>query len=135
MIWKWLGALYYELHMDHRKTKVVHHNRLKPYHGFKRPPGYYYALAEGRRDGPQSLVLVPSQGQRLTFVLQVVWSQGRGTTLCCQRCCVQRWQEGLPPVVGPGVQRQDGCTHPCLKMLQLQVCYPCLLFSTGCSSV
>ena len=52
MIWKQLGALDYELHMDHRKTKVVHHSRLKPCHGLKRPPGYYCALAEAKRDSP-----------------------------------------------------------------------------------
>ena len=52
MIRKQLGALDYELHMDHGKTKVVHHNSLKPYHGLKRPPGYYCALAEAKRDDP-----------------------------------------------------------------------------------
>ena len=46
MIWKWLGALDCELHMDHGKTKGMNHNRLKPYHGLKRPPGYYCALVE-----------------------------------------------------------------------------------------
>ena len=71
MIWKWLGALDYELHMDHGKTKVVHHNRLKPYHGLKRPPGCYHALTETKSDSPQPQVPVESQGQMLTPVSQV----------------------------------------------------------------
>ena len=71
MTGKQLGALDYELHMDHEKTKVVHHDRLKPYHGSKRPPGYYHTLAEAKREGPQPQVPVESQGQRLTPVSQV----------------------------------------------------------------
>ena len=59
--------------MDQGKTKVVHHNRLKPYHCLKRPPGYYCALAEAKRDAPQPQVPVSSQGQRLTSVPKVVW--------------------------------------------------------------
>ena len=55
MVWKWLGALDYEVHMFHGNPKIVHHNRLKPYHGLKRPPGYYRALTEAKRDGPQPL--------------------------------------------------------------------------------
>ena len=73
MIQKQLGALEYELHLDHRKTKAVHHNRLKLYHGLKRPPGYYHALAEAKGDSPQPQVLIPSWGHRLTSVPQVVW--------------------------------------------------------------
>ena len=71
MIWKQLDALDYELHMDHGKIKAVHHNRLKPYHGMKRPPGYYCALTEAKRDNPQPQFPVGSQGQRLTPVSQV----------------------------------------------------------------
>ena len=70
-IQKWLGALDYELHMDHGKRMVVHQNRLKPYHGLKRPPGYYHALAEAKTDDPQSQVLVESLRQKLTPVFQV----------------------------------------------------------------
>ena len=72
MIWKWLGAWDYELHMDHEKTKVVHHNRLQPYHGLKRPPELLLCThAEAKRDGPQPQVPVESKGQRLTPVSQV----------------------------------------------------------------
>ena len=52
MIQKQLGALDYELHIDHGKMKVVHHNILKPYHGLRRPPGYHHALTEAKGDGP-----------------------------------------------------------------------------------
>ena len=62
MIQKWLGALDYELHMDCEKTKVVYHNRIKPYHGLKRPPGYYPAHAEAKWDSPQPQVPAESQG-------------------------------------------------------------------------
>ena len=72
MILNWLGALDYELHMDHRKTNVVHNNRLKLSHGLKRPPGYYYTLAEAKRDSTQPQVLVPLRRQRLNSVPQVV---------------------------------------------------------------
>ena len=33
MIQKWLGSLNYEVHMFQGNPKIVHHNRLKPYHG------------------------------------------------------------------------------------------------------
>ena len=62
MVWKWLGALDYEVNMFCWNPKIVHHNRLKPYHGLKRPPGYYRALAEAKRDGPQLLLAVESWG-------------------------------------------------------------------------
>ena len=52
-------------------TKIVHCNRLKPYHGLKRPPGYYRALAEAKRDGPQLQFAIESQGQSVSPVSQV----------------------------------------------------------------
>ena len=62
MVQKQLGALDYEVHMFRGNPKVVHHNRLKPYHGSKRPPGYYQALVEAKRDGPQLLLTIESWG-------------------------------------------------------------------------
>ena len=70
MIWKQLGPLNYEVHMFCGNPKIVHHNRLKPYHGSKRPPGYCQALAEAKKNGPQPLLAMASWGQRVNHVLQ-----------------------------------------------------------------
>ena len=70
MIWKQLGPLNYEVHMFHGNPRVVHHNRLKPYHALKRPPGYYQALAEAKKNNPQSLLAVASWGQWVNPVLR-----------------------------------------------------------------
>ena len=78
MIWKQLGPLDYEVHMFHGNPKIVHHNRLKPYHGLKRPPGYHWALAEAKKNGPQLLLAIASQGQRVNPVFQ-------GGQVCRQR--------------------------------------------------
>ena len=95
MIQKQLGALDYELHMDHGKMKVVHHTKLKPYHGLKRPPGYYCALAEAMRGDPQPHVPVESQGQRFTPVSQVRW-------LCGQREAHLLMELVFPELTGGG---------------------------------
>ena len=49
MVFKQIGGLDYQLYLGQGKKRVVHHNRLKPYYGLKRPPGYYKALAEAKR--------------------------------------------------------------------------------------
>ena len=46
------------------------YNRLKPYHGLKRPPGYHWALAEAKKNGPQLLLAVASWGQWVNPVCQ-----------------------------------------------------------------
>ena len=60
MIWKQLGLLDYEVHIFCGNSKIVHHNRLKPYYGLKRPPGYHWVLAEAKKNGPQSLSSIAS---------------------------------------------------------------------------
>ena len=60
MIQKQLGLLNYEVHMFHGNPKIMHHNRLKPYHRLKRPPGYHWALAEAKKNGLQPLVAMAS---------------------------------------------------------------------------
>ena len=70
MIWKWLGPLDYEVHMFHGNPKIVHHNRLKPNHGLKQPPGYHWALTEAKRGGPQLLSAIASWEQRVNPVSQ-----------------------------------------------------------------
>ena len=123
MVQKWLGALDYELHMFYGNTQIVHHNRLKPYHGLKRPPGYYCAFAEAKRDGPQLQFAIESQGQRLSPVSQVgQLHRQREAPPQIESVCPEL-TGGVPPVIGPGVPMQDCCTHPCCwKMSQLQVC-------------
>ena len=54
--------------MDQEKKNVVNHKRLKPYHGLKRPPGYYCALVGVKRDAPPISLWV----ERLTSVPKVV---------------------------------------------------------------
>ena len=44
MIWRKVGPLDYELYISRDKKKIVHHNRLKPYLGLCRPPGFYKVL-------------------------------------------------------------------------------------------
>ena len=78
MVWKRLGALDYEVHMFHGSPKILYHYRLKPYHGLKRPPGYYRAFAEAKRDGSQLLLAVESWRQRVIPVSQ-------GGQLCRQK--------------------------------------------------
>ena len=56
MIRKQLDPLDYEGHMFWANPKIVHHNRLKPYHGLKRPPGYHQALAEAKRKWPSAAI-------------------------------------------------------------------------------
>ena len=70
MNWKQLGLLDYEVHMFHGNPKIVHHNRLKPYHGLKRPQGYHQALAEAKKNDPQPLSAIASWGQRVNPVFQ-----------------------------------------------------------------
>ena len=48
MIWRKVGPLDYELYMSRDKKKIVHHNKLKRYHGLKRPPGFYKVLKEAK---------------------------------------------------------------------------------------
>ena len=78
MIWKWLGLLDYEVHMFCGNAKIVYHNRLKPYHGLKRPPGYHQALAEAKKNGPQPLSAIASHRQGVNPVFQ-------GGQVCRQR--------------------------------------------------
>ena len=104
IIRKQLGALDYELHMDHGKMKVVHHNRLKPYHGLKRPSGYYCALPEAKRDDCQPQVPVESQGQRLTPVSQVRWMhRQRKAPLLTELVCLELigWSSSCCGSCGP----------------------------------
>ena len=70
MVWKHLGLLDYEVHMFHGNPKIVHHNRLEPYHGLKRPPGSHRALAEAKRGGPQLPLAIASWGQGVSPVFQ-----------------------------------------------------------------
>ena len=93
MVRRWLGALDYEVHTFCGNSKIVHHNRLKPYHGLKRPPGYYQALAEAKRDGPQPPFAVESQGQWASPV-----SQGR--QLCRQREASPQIESVCPGLTG-----------------------------------
>ena len=48
MVWRITGPLDYELYISKKKKKVVHHNRLKPYLGLRRPAGYYKVLAAAK---------------------------------------------------------------------------------------
>ena len=106
MIQKWLGPLNYEVHMFRGNPKIVHHNRLKPYHGLKRPPGYHQALAEAKKNGPQPVVAMASWGQRVNPVCH-------SRQVCRQRGALpQGGQEGAPTVTGHGVTMQDGCICP-----------------------
>ena len=84
MIYKRLCALDYELYMDRRKRKVVHHNQLKPCLGLKWPPGYYCALKDAKRDVPQPQISVQSRQQRVAPLCQVA------VQLCRQ------WDSPLP---------------------------------------
>ena len=116
MIWKQLGALDYELHMDYRKTKVLCHTL----------PWVEETI---------SVLSCPCRGKDRQHPASDFGSiMGTEIDLCVSGCVVVH-TEGQPSAVrvavsrgGSGeffllwVPRQDGCAHPCLKMLQLQVC-------------
>ena len=111
-IQKQLGPLNYEVHMFQGNPKTVHHNRLKPYHGSKRLPGYHQALAEAKKNSPQLLLAMASQGQRVNLVLQGRQVCRQRGTLPLKRLGVQGGHKGAPTVTGHGVTMQDGCGHP-----------------------
>ena len=48
MIRRQLGPFNYELYLKKGKHIVVHVDKLKPYLGLKKPPGFYRALAEAK---------------------------------------------------------------------------------------
>ena len=100
------------MHMFWGNPKIVHHNRLKPYHGLKRPPEYHRAFAEAKKNGPQLLSAVVSWGQRANPVFQSGQVCRQRGALPIKSLGVQGRQEGAPTVTGPMVTMQDGCTYP-----------------------
>ena len=55
MVYKCVGTLDYDLFMGKKKHWIVHHNRLKPYHGSCRPTGFHHTHQEALWEGSWGL--------------------------------------------------------------------------------
>ena len=53
---KRLGAFKYELHLDHEKYKVVHHNRLKTILGLMPPTRILQSTGTGKEEGSNASI-------------------------------------------------------------------------------